>query len=159
LDTIFRNPTRLKITLVGYKKTPTRKIDLGGSPTLSQKMTVLWEPVPKMTNLGQSCPTCAKYRFYEGAFSAGSITLSFKQQSKRRTQLNPAVCTPAGKTPPTTHLQYLSHCPTDQTHRKSPRSYLMKSSNLCKRGMVFCGPFRYFFTGSRPLQMLYRTHL
>jgi hypothetical protein len=56
----------------GDEKTPTRKIVMGGSPTLGQKMTCLWESDLNTTNLGQLSPTFAESRYYEGAFSAGS---------------------------------------------------------------------------------------
>jgi hypothetical protein len=41
-------------------------------PLLAQKMAILWEPVLKTTNVEQLCPAIAEYRFYKGAFSAGS---------------------------------------------------------------------------------------
>jgi hypothetical protein len=66
------NRSSSRFTEGGYEKPPTRKIVLGGSPTLSQKLMVLWESVLKRTHLGQSCPTFAIYRFYEGAFLADS---------------------------------------------------------------------------------------
>jgi hypothetical protein len=47
------------------------KLVLGGSPTFSQKMMILWGPDLKTTNLEQLSPTFAEYRFYEGAFSVG----------------------------------------------------------------------------------------
>jgi hypothetical protein len=47
-------------------------IVLGGSPTLSEKLTIFWDPVLKTTHFEQLSPTFAEYRYYEGAFSAGS---------------------------------------------------------------------------------------
>jgi len=55
---------RIRMTKEGYEKPPTRKIILGGSPTSSQKRTILWKPVLKTANFEQLCHTFAENRFY-----------------------------------------------------------------------------------------------